>query len=145
MVINGLRGHILRGMEDGFSEEAIEISSKANSTHLRDILSDKPGRGFASGDSARRSAMEPGSDTVHRDMQNFANEALDVLEAHLRDGHFNRLAIFAAPQMLGIIRDEMPLSLRKVIIFESDANLINLPEADLKEAIVGALKKSSGK
>lgn len=44
LVINGVHARILRGLEDGSTEEPIEICSKAGSTHLGEILSDNYGR-----------------------------------------------------------------------------------------------------
>jgi len=108
-------------------------------------MSDKSGRSVSSGTGGRRSAMEPGSDPVHRNMQDFAQETLSVLETHLRAEHFNRLAVFAAPKMLGIIRHEMPSSLQKAVMLESDANLINLPDADLQDFVRNAIGKEARK
>lgn len=85
--------------------------------------------------------MEPGSDPIQRDMEDFAQETLATLEAHLRAGHLTRLAIFAAPKMLGILRRQMPASLRDVLILERDLNLINLSQADLRSAVIGALQE----
>lgn len=143
LVTNGVLARILRDLEDSDSGDPIEIVSKAESTHLRDILSDKSGRSFASGDSGRRSAMEPGSDPILHDMQGFARETLSVLEAHHRAGRFTRLAVLAAPKMLGVLREEMPSTLRKSIILEKDVNLINLPEADLRDAVLNAIGKET--
>lgn len=135
LVTNGVRARIFRNLDNGDSEEPIEVISKAESTHLRDIMSDKPGRSFSSGAGGRRSAMEPGSDPVYREMQDFAQKTLSALETHRRAGRFNRLAIFAAPKMLGILRREMPPALREVVVLEKGANLIGLPEADLRKLI----------
>lgn len=141
LVTNGVRARILQGVEDSDGQEPIELVSQAPSTHLRDILSDKAGRSFASDASGRRSAMEPGSDPIQRDMEDFAQETLATLEGHLRAGHLTRLAIFAAPKMLGILRRQMPASLRDVLILERDLNLINLSQADLRSAVIGALQE----
>ena len=141
LVTNGVRARILQGVEDSDGQEPIELVSQAPSTHLRDILSDKAGRSFASDASGRRSAMEPGSDPIQRDMEDFAQETLATLEGHLRAGHLTRLAIFAAPKMLGILRRQMPASLRDVLILERDLNLINLSQADLRSAVIGALRE----
>ncbi len=140
LVTNGVRARILRGLEDDDPAKTLELVSKAESPHLRDILSDRAGRSFASDASGRRSAMEPGSDPVMRDMQDFAQEALGTLEGHLRAGRMTRLAIFAAPKMLGILRREMPDSLGAAVILERDLNLINLPEAELRKAVIGELR-----
>lgn len=141
LVTNGVRARILRALEDGDGEEPIELVSKASSTHLRDIMSDRAGRSFASDGGGRRSAMEPGTDPVLRDMEDFAHETLTSLEGHLRAGHLTRLAIFAAPKMLGILRRQMPASLRDVLILERDLNLINLPEAELRDTVVAEMRE----
>ena len=145
LVTNGVRARILRGLEDGDHEEPIEIVSKADSTHLGEMMSDKSGRSFSSGSGGHRSEMEPGSDPIRRDMQDFAHETLSVLATHLRAAHFNRLAIFAAPKMLGIIRQEIPTSLQKAVVFESAANLINLPETDVLDFVRNAVGKGERK
>ena len=143
LVTNGVLARILWGLEDGDSEDPIEIVSKAESTHLRDILTDKAGRSLASGDSGRRSAMEPGSDAILCDMQDFARETLSVLETHHRVGRFTSLAVLAAPKMLGVLRQEMPSTLRKSIVLEKDVNLINLPEADFRDVVLNAIGKDT--
>ena len=141
LVSDGVHARILRDLEDGDSHDPMELVSKAESTHLRDYLSNKAGRTFASGAGGRRSAMEPGSDVVLRDMQDFAQKIFGVLEDRFRKGQMTRLAIFAAPKMLGVLRREIPASLNNTVILERDLNLVNLPEADLRQAIMRALKK----
>ncbi len=140
LVTDGVHARILRGLEDGDAEAPIEIVSKAPSTHLRDLLSDKAGRSFASTQTGQRSAMEPGSDPVLRDMQDFAAETLAVLVRHARSGHMTHLAIFAAPKMLGILRKEMPAALRDAVILEKDLNLMNLSEDDLRAHVIAAVR-----
>jgi len=144
LVTNGVRARILRGLEARDADAPVELVSKAEATHLRDHLTDRPGRSFASDESGRRSAMEPGSDPILRDMQDFARDTLGVLEEHLRAGRLSRLAIFAAPKMLGVLRDEMPAALREAVILERDLNLVNLSEAELRETVIGALKEGRG-
>ncbi|MGS4948254.1 host attachment protein [Meridianimarinicoccus sp. RP-17] len=140
LMTNVVRALILRGLEDGASEDPIELVSKAKSTHLREIFSDKAGRSFASDASGRRSAMEPGSDPVLCDMHDFAHEILATLDGHLRAGRLTRLAIFAAPKIFGILRQEMPASLGKIVILERGLNLMNLSGAELHDAVIGALR-----
>ncbi|MDG4648451.1 host attachment protein [Roseibacterium sp. SDUM158017] len=144
LVTNGVRARILRGLDgSGGGEEPIELHSKAASTHLGEIMADQAGRSFASDASGRRSAMEPGSDPVQRTMQDFAREILDSLEAHRHEGRLGRLAIFAAPRMLGILRHEMPASLGETVVLERDLNIVNLPDAELRDAVTEALGQGS--
>ena len=141
LVTNGVRARILRGLDDGEAEDPIELVSKSDSPHLRDILTDRPGRSFASDASGRRSAMEPGSDPILHDMETFARETCDVLEDHLRAGDMTRLAVFAAPRMLGVLRHQMPDTLKGAVFLERDLNLVNLSEADLRETVNTAIRE----
>lgn len=135
LVMNGVRARILRGIEDADGEEPVELASRAASTHLRDIMADKAGRSFSSDASGRRSAMEPGTDPVLRDMQDFAGETADLLERYRRAGDFSRLAVFAEPKMLGILRAEFPATLWSTVFLDLPTNLISLPQRELRERV----------
>jgi protein required for attachment to host cells len=140
LVTNGVHARILRGLEDSASKAPDEKISKARSRHLLEILSDKSGRSFVSVGVGRRSAMEPRSDPIWLDMQDFARETLEVLEKSHRSGQFDRLAIFAAPKMLGILRQEMPAALRQAVFLERPNNLVHLGEAELRSEVMSLLK-----
>lgn len=134
--MNGMRARILQGVEDSDGEETVELVSKASSTHLRDLMSDKAGRSFSSGSAGRRSAIEMGSDPILRDMQDFAGETADFLEKHRRAGDFARLAVFAEPKMLGILRKESPATLWATVFLDLPLNLIALSERALRERVL---------
>lgn len=135
LISNGVRARILRQLENSDAGAAIELISRSRSTHLRESLSDRPGRNHALGPGARRSVMEPGSDPIRRDMQDFALQTLGLLEQHLRARDFNRLAIFASPRMLGILREEMPTALLPAVILERNFNLIQMPGPELRRVV----------
>ena len=140
LVTDGMRARILRNVEEQTPPEPIEMQSAASSTRLRDILSDAPGRSFSSDGSGRRSTMEPGSDPVLHEIQVFAREVVKVLDAHRQDGSLARLAIFAAPRMLGILRQEMPEALHAITVLESPLNLAGLPAPKLYGRVREALR-----
>lgn len=135
LVSNGVRARILRGLDDGDMDAPVELVRKTEATHLRDLLTDRPGRLFAADASGRRSAMEPGSDPILRDMQDFAREVVGLLVDAHRAGKFTCLALVAAPKMLGILRSTFPPPLRDCVVLERPANLVWLPAADLRTAI----------
>lgn len=141
LVTNGVRARILRDLEESEAQEPVEIVSTSTSPHLREIMSDRAGRSFASDASGRRSAMEPGSDPILRDIQDFAQETLDLLAARHHARELTRLAIFAAPKMLGILRRQMPASLREAVFLERDLNLINLSAAELRETVTKTMRE----
>ena len=135
LVTNGTRALILCDLDDGDSGTPMEIISKSSFSHLRDYLSDREGRSFSSGSAGRRSAMEPGSDPVLHDMQDFVQEILEQLESHLRTKDFERLAIFAAPKVLGLLRQRMSTALRGHVVLERSTNLIGIPTAEMREIV----------
>ena len=79
--------------------------------------------------------MEPGADPVKHDMETFARETVNALEQHHAAGDFARLAIVAEPKMLGILRKQLPPSLRDLVILEHPANLGHLSEEDLRTTL----------
>ena len=103
-------------------------------------MSDKPGHSFASDASGRRSALEMGSDPILRDMHEFAGETADFLEKHRRAGDFARLAVFAQPKMLGILRKEFPATLWATVILDVPMNLIALSEGDLRARVIHEIR-----
>lgn len=140
LVMNGVRARVLRGVEDSDGEDTVELVSRATSTHLRDIMADKAGRSFSSGATGRRSAIELGSDPILRDMQDFASETADFLEKHRRGGDFARLAVFAEPRMLGILRKEFPATLWATVFLDMPLNLIALSERELRSRVLKEIR-----
>ncbi len=143
LVADGARARVLRGVESDSPAAPLELASKASTSHLGEMMSDQQGRSFASAGTGRRAGMEPGTDPVRRDMQDFARETLQTLEKHYRKGAFQRLAVFAAPKMLGILRDEMPASLRDSVILEKPANLLWQSDAELLASVREAVNEIS--
>ncbi len=128
LVMNGVRSRILRGLANVDGEEHVEIVSHASLRHTRDVLA-----GLSDPSDQERRYTE--SNAVVRDMQDFAAEIGDMLEQHRRAGDFARLAVFATPRMLAILRTELPATLRKAVVLELPMDLINLPERELRERV----------
>lgn len=146
LVADGVRARILRGLEGGapLPHPPGELISRSRSRHLRDVMSDRPGRTQSSDRSGRRSAMEPGSDPIRQDMRDFAHDLMDRLDSHRRAGDFERLAIFAAPAMLGLLREAMPQALRSTVILERSQNLVQSGEAELREIVRSEIGRFPG-
>ena len=143
LVINSAHCRVLRGVsakgEDALGELVLESEVK----NLREIMSDKPGRSFASTGGGRRSSMEYASDPIADHQREFIRQALDLLEGHRRAGDFDKLAIFAEHDMLGHLRQQMPQTLRDIVIREVPKNLLHLSEYELSEAVARELKDGS--
>jgi protein required for attachment to host cells len=144
LVLNGARCRILRGVSRKGDVAPTELVLRSESRNLRDIMSDKPGRSFASAGGGRRSAMEYGSDPVAEDQREFMGQVIALLESHRRAGDFDKLVVFAEHDMLGLLRHMMPQSLADLVIREVPKNLLHLSAQDLAEVVSRGLQDGSG-
>ena len=83
----------------------------------RDLVSAAPGRSFDSVGQGRH-AMEPDHTEKHRLKQDFAHRIVDVVESGRKSGQFGRLALVAAPAMLGMLRNQLSDTTAKLIVAE---------------------------
>ena len=135
LVLNGTRCRILRGISGRGDDTPAELVLRFEARNLRDIMSDKPGRSFASMGGGRRSAMDYNSDPLVEDQRDFIRQIIALLESHRRAGDFDRLAVFADHDMLGHLRKMMPQSLADLVIYEVPKNLLHLSPQELAEAV----------
>jgi len=134
LVMNETRARLVPGLPAIGAAAAPELVIRSDNHTVRKILADKTARRFASGD-GHSMDLEDGSDPLMHDKIVFLREAFSLVEAHRRAGSFDRLVIVAGPTMLGLLRDEMPKLLRKVVSREIPRNLAGLTEAALLEAL----------
>ena len=135
LVLNGTRCRILRGISGRGDDTPAELVLRFEARNLRDIMSDKPGRSFASMGGGRRSAMDYNSDPLVEDQRDFIRQIIALLESHRRAGDFDRLAVFADHDMLGHLRKMIPQSLANLVIREVPKNLLHLSPQELAEAV----------
>lgn len=149
LVMNSSHARILRslGWTPGPDEEATtppgEIVRQFDAKQLGEIMSDRPGRSFASF-SSRRSAMEYGSDPLAEETRGLIREVIAILEKHQRKGAFRELVIYAEPQVLGELRKMLPGPLRALVTKEETANYLNLSEAELAKKLSADLGIGGG-
>lgn len=133
LALNGARARIVRNLENRHDERGIpeELALEVKPKHKSDIMADKPGRSYASAGSAR-SAMEYASDPVEDEKRAFCAEVLGLLEDHLGRGHFDRLVVTAAPDMLGHLRTARSAALAGATVVEEDKDLLNIDAKTLR-------------
>lgn len=144
LVLNSARCRILRGLGADGGEVPAELVLRSESRHLRDIMSDKPGRSFASAGGGRRSAMEYASDQIAEDRRDFLRQVIALLESHRCAGDFDRLAVFAEHDMLGYLRQMIPRALADLVILEEPKNLLHLSVQELAEVVSHEVRDRSG-
>ncbi|MGD9864317.1 MAG: host attachment family protein [Pseudodonghicola sp.] len=94
---------------------------------------DRPGRRADVGP-GQMSAME-GTDWHELARDRFAKDLADILYRYAHKGAYDRLVIAAAPQLLGLLRDELHPEVQSKVVAEIDKNLANHTVRDLERLI----------
>jgi protein required for attachment to host cells len=89
----------------------------------RDLVSDLPGRAFDS-KGAGRHAMEVQVSPKKQEAINFAGRVVQRLEAGRTKNEFDKLALVAAPEFLGLLREKLNPQLRALVVHELGKNLV---------------------
>jgi protein required for attachment to host cells len=144
LAANGTQARVLIGLEavtqSGPPPE--ELTLEAEARKLGDVMADRPGRSFSPSGDGRRSGMDYASDPAKEDMRAFAAEVVELLDAHRAAGDFAQLVVFAAPEMLGLLRGAMTPGLRATVVLERDKNLLHEAPKALRATVRQALLPS---
>ncbi|MFN3953060.1 MAG: host attachment protein [Pararhodobacter sp.] len=139
LVMNSTHARILRDLGTGGREpeanSAAELEFRIDAKQLGDVMTDRPGRSFASFGGGRRSAMEYGSDPLAEETRNLIREVIAALEKHQRRGAFRELAIYAEASVLGELRKMLPQPLRALVCKETSANYLQTPPQELSQTL----------
>jgi protein required for attachment to host cells len=134
LVMNSTQARIMQGIAKGENGGAPDLILLAEHRKLRDIMSDKPGRSFSSVGRGR-AAMEYASDPVKDAKRAFAEQAITLLHQHFVKHDFTHLAIFAGPDMLGLLRDGLPADLKHAVIIDMPKNLLHETPQELRRIV----------
>jgi protein required for attachment to host cells len=134
LVMNSTQARIVQGIAKGQTGDAPDLILHTEHKDLREIMSDKPGRSFSSVGHGR-SAMEYASDPVKDAKRAFVEEAVTLLHQHFVKRDFTHLAVFAGPEMLGLLRDGLTPDLAQVVIMEISKNLLHESPQDLRRIV----------
>ncbi len=100
----------------------------------RDLASDRPGRSFDSGGEGRH-AMEPPTDPKRHAKWSFAHDIAQLLEAERKNNAFESLVVVAPPEVLGDLRSEFGVELRRMVATEINKDLTKVPTHDLPDRL----------
>ena len=104
----------------------------------REQGTDKPGRGFASAGSARRSAMEP-TDWHEIEEHRFVERASEALERLVRARGAPALVVAAPPRTLADLREALPADVKARIVLEINRDFVNQPVWEIERHVVASL------
>ncbi|RTZ59934.1 MAG: host attachment protein [Gammaproteobacteria bacterium] len=96
-----------------------------------ELYADAPGRAFDSAGTGRH-AMENEVDAKKMESVRFAKQLCSFLQEKSRAGAFDKLVLAAAPQFLGLLRDNLDKNVREKISAEVDKDLANERPDDIR-------------
>lgn len=97
----------------------------------QELVSDKAGRGF-DGVVEGRHGMEKQSDAKHHEAVVFARRIAERIESGRSRGEFAQLVLIAAPEFLGILRQQLSNHASRMISKTVDKNLVQRQEGEIR-------------
>lgn len=104
----------------------------------RDQGTDRPGRGFASAHSTRRSALGP-TDWHEIEKHRFAERVSEALQKLVRERGAPALVIAAPPKILADLRGALHPDVKARVIAEIDKDFANEPVWEIERHVVASL------
>lgn len=97
----------------------------------QDMVSDRPGRAFDS-TGEHRHAMERQVDPKRHEVELFAKRVADRLDQARTKGDCDQIVLIAAPEFLGVLRQQLNANTAKLVSKTIDKNLVQKTEAELR-------------
>lgn len=112
-------------------EEIEDFSHTEGRLHDREITSDLPGKIKSTG--AGGHAFEQPTDPKKHEADIFAHRISQYLEEAHNANRFEQLLIVAAPSFLGLLRNNLPDQIKKLVRFELDKDITLMSAADIRQ------------
>jgi protein required for attachment to host cells len=143
LVTDGLRARILRGLEAGIGppDPPTELIGQARARHFWPVATEMRTPAAEAGARSARDALASAGAAVRCEMHDFARDIAADLDRHRRAGDFRRLAVLAPPDVLPILRREMPRLLQDAVFLEHPVNLMRLGEGALRSAVIALIQQ----
>lgn len=100
----------------------------------QELVSDKAGRGF-DGTVEGRHGMEKQFDAKHHEAVAFARRIAERIESGRARGEFAQLVLIAAPEFLGILRQQLSSHTSRLVSKTVDKNLVQRQENEIREYV----------
>jgi protein required for attachment to host cells len=133
VMADGSRARIVKARDEGSGFDMLSdlVSSEAH-TPSRDLVSDRPGHGQESANSAHH-AMEPRHDPHDQVKSAFLRGVAERLNRAGGEKAFDALILFAPPRCLGELRDALDDKTRGKIKASAPKDLTKLPLNELPD------------
>jgi protein required for attachment to host cells len=142
VVADGARARFLKESEDHRklvpAGEADMLSPAARRPD-RDLVSDKPGRGFSTARDGRRGAFEPAHDPHKLEKHDFTARLAERLDEACLAKKFDRIVLVAPRRSLGELRTLLSARVKKAVTHEVAKDLTAASPTALRKALVAIL------
>jgi len=140
---DGRKALFLRNAGDekfaNFVTERVFVDEENPSTHEQGT--DRPGRGFASAGSTRRSAMEP-TDWHEIEEHRFAERVSEALERLVRERGAPALILAAPPRTLADLRGALRPDVKARVVREINKDFTKQPVWEIERHVVASLESA---
>ena len=99
--------------------------------HEQQVTSDLPGSNAGEGGS--RHSFDAKTGIKEHEAVNFAKEINERLESARNDGEFSQLVIAAAPEFLGVLRQNLSENTKKLVSQEVNRDLVKFSAAEIRD------------
>lgn len=146
VVVDGSRARFLEPSEDLgklVPTEQGEMTAAGARRPVRDLVTDQPGRGFASADSSSRHAFEPPHDVHKMQKHDFTARVAEVLDRACGEKRFDRLVLVAPDRSLGELRTLLSPRVKQAVSHEVAKDLTNTPLTELHQLLADTLPSTA--
>ncbi len=112
-------------------EEIEDFSHAEGRLHDREITSDLPGRIKSVGGGGH--AFEQPTDPKKHEADNFSHHVAQFLEDAHNTNRFEQLLIVAPPTFLGLLRNQLPEPIKRLVCFELDKEITRQSAAEIRQ------------
>ncbi|MFP4252320.1 MAG: host attachment protein [Guyparkeria sp.] len=122
----------------GELEEIVSLSNPAARMSDSDLETDRPGStSDRKGDAMH--AYEPPNSVRDVEAKRFAREVVDELDQALQAGRVERFYLMAAPDFLGLLRDQMGKALQAALVADQAKDVSSQSPEDIRAALPARL------
>lgn len=142
VVADSARARFLEPSEDArklVPASQLDLVSPTSRRPTRDLVADKPGRGFRSAGSRMRHAYEQAHDLHKLEKHRFVESLARTLDEICGRGDFDRLVLVAPARSLGELRGLLSPRVRRMISHEVPKDLTASTPTSLKRALAAIL------
>ncbi len=132
LVADSSRARIFTAATPSSALEEIEaLAHTEGRLHDREMTSDLPGK--VKGEGKMGHAFEQATDPKKHEASIFAHRIAGFLEGAHNEKKFEQLLIIAEPSFLGLLRNQLPEQIKKLVCFELDKNITTHSNDDIRK------------